>query len=474
MKFLLLFLLLMLPSLAAPSDAVLRVNSTIQSYSASQPWQKNNPRRRSGLGALLSGNRVLTTAQMAANAIYLEFQTADQAKTVPARVLAIDYSANLALLGPQGDAGFLSEMTPVEISPATKLDDHIDVIQLENTGTGRYFLTYQLKGSMQSASSSFTLPAFREGKLTGMLTSYSSKDQISDIVSVDIISNFLADAADGNYEGFPNLGVSYGTTEDPNFRAWLKLPADEGGLYLDRIVPGGAAEADGLKKDDVLLAINGQAIDRRGYFKHPDYGTLFWIHLIGSGKIGDVIKASVLRDGKPMELSITLKKRPTPLLDSHMYDKAPPYLIKGGLVFQELSVPYLRAFGKEWAKIGPLNLLDVMSSPEDYSKDRRRVVVLTRVIPSEATIGYDRLSNHIVTAANGQPIKGLPELSQILKTVPENGIHHLETDDVPYQIFLDESLADKVDQQFTAQGLPSLSRLYQVTEETAEAIQEVK
>ncbi len=482
MKPLLIFLFaLSLPLLGKPADTVLRVNSTIQSYSASQPWQKNSPRKRSGLGTLLKDNRVLTTAEMAANAIYLEFQTANKSETVPARVVAIDYEANLALLAPIKEVGFLSKLTPAEISPTSKPGDHIDILQLEQNGTvqmtngvirsmslkstflpNRYFLTYQFKGSLQSASSSFTLPAFRDGKLTGLLTSYNSKEQISDILAIDVITKFLADAADGEYEGFPTLGVSYGTTEDQNFRAWLKLPADEGGLYLDLIAPNGSAEAGGLKKNDVLLSIDGQMIDRRGYYEHSDYGTLLWVHLIGAKKVGEVLQAKVLRDGAAIDIPITLKPRPLPLLNAHTYDQAPPYFIKGGIVFQELSTPYLRAYGKDWAKIAPLNLLDVLSSPEDYSKERRRVVVLTRVVASAATIGYDRISNHIVETVNGQPIPGLPELAKAFENLPENGVHKIETDKVPYQLYLDEKLADEVDQQFLQRGLPGLSRLYDI------------
>ena len=71
MKLLIFTLLTALPLPGAPSDSLVRINSTLQSYKASQPWEKNSPKKRRGLGTLLSGNRVLTTAAMAADAIYL-------------------------------------------------------------------------------------------------------------------------------------------------------------------------------------------------------------------------------------------------------------------------------------------------------------------------------------------------------------------------------------------------------------------
>lgn len=471
------------PALGDPGKSVVRVNSTVQSYSASQPWEKTSPRKRRGLGAVLDNQTVLTTAKMAADAIYLELQSADSSLNIPAQVIAIDYEANLALLGPAGDAGFLSSLKAAEISAPLKQKDELKIVQLEDKGTtqitpgtirslellstfvsGRYFLSYEVKASVQTEGNSYTLPAFKEGKLAGILTSYDSKEQSCDIISADIIRSFLNDAKDGNYLGFPSLGVGYSSTEDPNFRAWLKLPEDQGGLYISRIIPGGSAAASGIKKDDVLLSIDGFSIDRKGYYDHPDYGPLFWTHLVrGAHQVGEKIPTEVLRDGQKIELTLKLKRSTDRLVPTHLYDQAPPYLIKGGLVFQELSVPYLKAFGKEWANRAPLNLLEVYNNPEAYSEnERRRVVILTRVIPTDATIGYERVASQIIKTVNGKVIAGLPELAEALTQTPPNGLHEIDTDDSPYRIYLDQTLADRVDQQFKASGLPSLSRIYPV------------
>jgi hypothetical protein len=234
-------------------------------------------------------------------------------------------------------------------------------------------------------------------------------------------------------------------------------------MYITRILPGGSGDLAGLKKGDVILNVSGFDLDRRGYFQHPKYGTLYWPHLVKGGPImGAKIPIEILRDGKSQKIEVTLKKSPVPLLPIHRHDEAPPFLIKGGLVFQELSRPYLQAFGKDWATRAPLNLLDVLSSPEDYEEGRRRVVVLTRVVATEATIGYDRLASQIIKSVNGQPVAGLPELAAALEKTPVTGIHLIETDEEPYQIFLDEFLSDQVDADLLKRGLPDLKRLYEV------------
>ena len=74
-----------LPALATDkAQGLLRINTTIQTHSVSQPWELNQPKRRRGLGAVLKNGSVLTTGEMAANSTYIEFESADGAHTVPA------------------------------------------------------------------------------------------------------------------------------------------------------------------------------------------------------------------------------------------------------------------------------------------------------------------------------------------------------------------------------------------------------
>ena len=63
---------------------------------------------------------------------------------------------------------------------------------------------------------------------------------------------------------------------------------------------------------------------------------------------------------------------------------------------------------------------------------------------------------------NGKPIAGLPELEQAFAQIPTNGLHEIDTDESPFRIYLDETLADTVDEQFKTGGLPSLSRSYPI------------
>jgi hypothetical protein len=361
-----------------------------------------------------------------------------------------------------------------------KLGDTLDIVQVEENGTplvtpgsllsidvvsnflpGQFFLTYEVKASMQSAANSFSLPVLHDGKLAGLLTSYDSKDQISDVTATDIVARFIKEAADGDYAGFPSLGISISRTDDSNFRAWLKLPEDDGGLYVSTVKAGGSAEKAGLKKGDVIVAIDGHPIDRLGYFEDSHYGRLYWSHLVrGAKSAGDTVKLNLLRDGQPTIVEAVLDRRDEQdqLVPAYTFGKAPSYLVKGGLVFQELTRPLLEGFGEEWSSRAPLNLLDVYENPQKYESRGRRIVFLAGVIATPATVGYEPLRNLIVTKVNGQDIKDMKSLIEAFARPGADGMDQIEFDEEKFSVHLDEAASDAVDAQLKQRGLSRLSR----------------
>jgi S1-C subfamily serine protease len=463
-------------------SSVVRISSTQQTWNLWQPWEKNAPRRRRALAAIVGPQLVVTTAELVADATYLEFESADGSRFTPARVIATDHEANLALLGPASEeqgATFFEGTVPFEISTPPAIGDSLKILQLEDNGLpiltegtlqsvgtspnllpGQSFLTYRVKASMQSASSSYTLPVLNGRKLAGVLISYNSKDQRSDVISTDILARFINESSEGSYSGFPSLGASVTRTEDSSFRQWLKLGDDQGGMYIRSIRKGGAADRAGLLKGDVLLSVDGQQIDRRGYYEHPNYGSVSWGHLIrGEKSSGDTITLSLLRDGEPLELKATVESEDdgARLVPSHLFNRAPNYLVKGGLVFQELSLPLLQSFGDDWRTRVPLNLLDTYENPENYQDSMDRVVFLSGAIPTPATVGYERLRNLIVRKVNGSDIRDMKSLIRAFED-HDDELHTIEFADENLTINLDEMISTTVDTQLLQRGITRLSR----------------
>ena len=471
-----------LAPLADIKTSVVRINSTQQTWNPGQPWEKNPPSQRRALAAIVAPQRVLTTSELVADATYLEFESPDGTHFAQARVITVDYEANLALLGPASEeAGnvFFEKTVPLVVTAPPHIGQSLDILQIEDNGLalltpgnlqsidvtsnflpGHGFLTYQVKASMQSAASSYSLPVLLDGKLAGVLTSYDSKDQICEVASTDIVSSFIKASAVVPYAGFPSLGIAIARTEDSSFRQWLKLTDEQGGLYIHGVRKGGAAEAAGVKMGDVLLAIDGHAIDRRGYYQHPNYGSLFWGHLIRGGKsTGESISLSLLREGQPLEIKATLtrEEESSRLIPGYDFGKAPNFLVKGGLVFQELSRPLLESFGENWQSRAPLNFLDALENPEKYEGKVERIVFLSGSIPTPATVGYESLRNLIVHKVNGKEIKNMASLIDAFKGNLSE-LHTIEFDEQNFTVYLDDTVTTAVDTQLLQRGISKLSR----------------
>ena len=96
------------------------------------------------------------------------------------------------------------------------------------------------------------------------------------------------------------IGVGIGGPVDENVGAALGLPKGQGEL-IARVEADGPAAKGGLKAGDVVVRVNEKAVT-------PDQ-TLSY--LIANVAPGAVAKLDVIRQGKPMSLSITAANRPT-------------------------------------------------------------------------------------------------------------------------------------------------------------------
>jgi hypothetical protein len=118
------------------------------------------------------------------------------------------------------------------------------------------------------------------------------------------------------------------------------------------------------------------------------------------------------------------------------YDVVPTYYILGGLVFEPLTVNYLKRWGKEWHVKAPTNLLNyhLYGEPKD---DRRQIVVLIRVLADEINTGYHELENRVVSRVNGRRIANMRDLVDAIEGQQRR--YHTIIDETGYKIVLDKS-----------------------------------
>jgi S1-C subfamily serine protease len=465
---------------ASQSNSVIRVNSTNQPYDFFRPWSKKAPANHRGLGVVVAGSRVLVAAELVGNSNYIELEKPDTGEKSTAAIQVIDFEANLALLRPN-DPGFLAGFQPLDVDPDVRVGDKLAVLQLEANGTpvstqavvtsaevGRYeledtaFLLFRMSCPLQGRDNSFTLPIVKANRLAAVLMRYDARSQTVDAISSPVIAHFLNEAGRDHYEGFPHVGLSFSSTRDPQLRRYLKLDEGNGGIYVTGLDPNGSAAKAGLRVGDVVLSVNHQSIDADGSYRDPIYGRLSVINLTTTVPFaGDKLPVTIMRDGVRQTLEIALFHVPPEdyVIDPYVIGRAPRFYILGGMVFQELTRQFLKEWGPNWNREAPQRFVYYDRYQANLFPTKRKLVILTQVMPTKATVGYEHLNYLVVRRLNGQEITNLADLARASQQ-PVDGFHKIEFEEDPHMIFLD---ANEVAEQSGAlqklYSLPTMQRL---------------
>jgi S1-C subfamily serine protease len=149
------------------------------------------------------------------------------------------------------------------------------------------------------------------GNVIGINTAVASGSSgIGFAIPIDIARPIMSQAVAGQPLARPYVGVHWQAI-DIQLQQEKKLPVDHGALLSKvtgqsgaasqpAIIPGGPAEKAGLKEGDIVQAVEGQTLDR----EHP-------LDLVLSGYApNQTVRLTILRDGKTMEISVTLGTRP--------------------------------------------------------------------------------------------------------------------------------------------------------------------
>ncbi len=452
--------------LQAAEAGVIRVNSTVQSYNQSRPWLKRAPSTQRGLGAVVEGGRVLVLASLIGNHTYIELETAGDAQKSQAFVDVVDYECNLALLRPK-QPEILAGLTPMTIAEKVRIGDELQVVQLEAGGTlamspgrvtafqvGRYpigeinLLLCRISLPLEPRDGSVSLPVRNgSGELAGMLLRHDSRTQSAEMVALPVLQRFLTNAGEPSYAGFGRVGLRFAPLRDQVLREYLGVPNGDRGVFIDAVGRGSPGEEAGLRPGDVLLTVGDYEIDCDGNFDHPIMGELFVAHLFSTeAREGDRVPVTVIRDGEPRKLEVKTRFLPPgeASIPAFMIDEAPPFAVVGGFVFVELTRQLLAEWGGRWERDAPLPLVYLDRFQTDLLEPNQRVVVISQVLPTEETIGYEDVQYLRVGKINGADIRNLEDLEEVLRN-PVKGFHRIESVDDPHLIVLDAQRLEEVD-----------------------------
>lgn len=373
---------------------VVRVRATVREPDFDVPWSATE-RERVGVAVAVGPRRVVTLASTVAWAVD------------PARIVAIDHDRDLALLATDEDV------------PVAELDDLPaigDVVLLVGDSTG-HGVTKEL-GLTRYAHSQRHLVCFtvdprqpldaggaavmRNGKLTGLVMQPDDEQRV-EVIPASMIRAFLDSVS--KPPGVPALGVGFQSLMNPAMTARFGV----GGIVITNVDRGGTC--DGIvEPHDVLVSLDGVAVDAEGLVEYAGQMLRHYV-LLGTKHAGDRMRLGLRRDGVQREADVTLAPW-VPLVPSAPRDRAPRYLVFGGLVFQPLTRDYLTTW-EMWWNNAPKELLTAFYLGR-RTAERAELLVLTEVLETPLTTGYDTYVNETVVRVGERVPRDLADLARLL------------------------------------------------------------
>jgi len=438
-------------------EAVVKIYTVYNRYDYDEPWKMLHQNRRSGSGCIISGRRILTNAHVVGDQAFIQTKRAGEAKKYTAKVEIVGHECDLAILRVNEDS-FFSGVEPVAIGGLAEVRDKVAVYGFSEGGdelcitegvvsrvehrkythSGAYLLTCQIDAAINPGSSGG--PVIKDDKLVGVAFQAGSGENIGYMVPAPIINHFLEDIKDGTYDGIPGLEISWQEMENPHLRLKFGMIETQTGVLVNKIYPDSPARGI-LKSGDIILSIDGENVENDGTIEFREGERTFSGYLVQKKYINDVVNLEILRENTCMniEIRLTTPMNSGQLVPSERYDVAPTYYILGGLVFEPLTLNFLKTW-KKWYLNAPSDLLNYYFRGEP-TDERREIVVLVKVLADEINVGYHEWKNSVISCVNGKKISTMKDLVSAFEE--HEGSYHIIVDERGYKIVLDKKKVDE-------------------------------
>ena len=440
-------------------DSIVKIYTVYRQFNYAMPWQMKGQRSRNGSGCVIQGKRILTNAHVVSDHAFIQVRRAGQTRKYTAEVEIVAHECDLAILKVK-DQTFFSDVTPISIGNLPKIRDKVyvcgfpvggDKLSITEGVVSRiehsvyahsmaYLLACQIDAAINPGNSGG--PVVKENRLVGVaFQAVGSMENVGYMVPTPVIRNFLKDIEDGKYDGIPSLGVFCQKMENPDIREYFGIMEDQIGILVDKVYQNSPVKGL-VKPGEILLSVDGNNVGNDGTVEFRRGYRTFFEYVIQCHQINDILSLRIMRKNQPI-INITC-----PLTDRinswrlvpQQYDIGPTYYILGGLVFESLTLNYLKEWGRNWADDAPLDLVRYYLKGEK-NEEQTEVIVLVNVLADEINSGYQEKRNEIIQSVNGIAIKSMHDL---VKAFEENkGAYHIIEDKDAYQIILNKSKVEK-------------------------------
>ena len=399
-------------------------------YDWSQPWRQEGVTSVAGSGFLIEGGRILTNGHVVADSRQVLVRRPDQANPYVATVEAVGNDCDLAVLQ-IADPAFVRGLRPLRFGPLPRTGTRVVTYGFPLGGqdvssTAGIVSRIESRGYVHSGADAHLVvqtdaainpgnsggPVVQDGRVVGVaFQGFPGADNMGFFIPVPIVRHFLANLADGRYDGFPDSGLDTMALVSPAYRRERGLPKDRSGVVVDRVAPGGTADGV-LRVGDVLLSVQGHAVADDGTIRLGDARVTFE-HEIDMLQVGDQARFSVWRDGKPLELTAPARRITRYDRNRNRYGVAPDYVVYAGLVFMKLELELLKTMGRGWPQTANRDLVwdQLFREAEQPKEADRETIVLTRVLRHAVNSQMALTPPVGVERINGREVRSLADVS---------------------------------------------------------------
>jgi S1-C subfamily serine protease len=409
------------------SRSLIRIEATSQEPNYKTPWNPGDVLSGVGAGFVVDGKRVMTNAHVVSNARFLTISKEGDPNPYLAKVLHVAHDCDLALLGVE-DPNFFKGTLPLEFGGIPEIESvvsaygyplggtrlsvtrgivsRIDFQPYSHSGMDSH-LAIQIDAAINPGNSGG--PVMQKGKVVGVAFQGYRGDiaqNVGYMIPSPVIHRFLKDVEDGRYDSYVDLSLTYRSLFNPAARRALGLKDDSTGVQVCSVYSGGAS--DGIvKPGDVVLKIDGHTVSSDGTI--PIENEAVPLEEVVERKFkGENVRLDILREGKPVALTVSLKETWPFKLQSNIYDEKPRFVIAGGLVFQPADQNFMEAHDPSDQR---LNYLFDYFVADELHTNRPEIVVLSNILPDPVNAYAEEFRYSVVDEVNGHRIKRIEDIA---------------------------------------------------------------
>ena len=408
--------------------SLVRISAAAQQPDFKTPWNPGRTARGVGAGFVIEGNRLMTNAHIVSNVRFLSVEKDGDPRKYVAEVQHIGHDCDLAVLSVT-DPGFFDGTVALEFDELPAIEttvsaygypiggdrlsvtrgvvSRIDFRLYAHSGSDAH-LAIQIDAAINPGNSGG--PVLQGGEVVGVaFQGYSGAvaQNVGYMIPVPVIKRFLKDIEDGHYDRYVDLSITTFKLLNPAHRKALGLPDDDRGVMVSTVFADGSSEGV-LERGDVLLRIDDHPIESDGSVE-LEGERVEMPEIVERKFLGDEVRFHILRDGKPLDVKMTLKPAWPFSIQSRLYDVKPRYVTFAGLVFQPLTRNFMEVYKPNDLR---LNYFYNSYVAKQLYVERPQVIVLSSILPDPINTYVRGFRYAIIEEINGRKIKTLEDVAE--------------------------------------------------------------